>query len=45
LLSIFPAFLVLARMRSRPLRIAVWVVSFGLQALLLAGFLDWQWIA
>lgn len=45
LLAIFPAFLVLAKVRSRPLRLALWVVSFGLQTLLLLGFLDWRWIA
>ena len=45
LLALFPAFLVLAKVRSRPLRLALWVVSFGLQTLLLIGFLDWRWIA
>jgi hypothetical protein len=45
LLALFPAFLVLAKVRSRPLRLALWVVSFGLQTLLLLGFLDWRWIA
>jgi len=45
LLALFPVFLVLAKIRSRYLRLAIWVVSFGLQTLLLLGFLDWRWIA
>ncbi len=45
LLSLFPVFLVLAKVRSLPLRLTVWVVSFGLQTFLLLGFLDWRWIA
>jgi hypothetical protein len=45
LLALFPAFLVLAKVRSKPMRLAAWVVSFGLQAFLLMGFLDWRWIA
>jgi hypothetical protein len=45
LLALFPIFLVLAKVRSRPLRLTVWVVSFGLQTFLLLGFLDWRWIA
>jgi hypothetical protein len=45
LLALFPAFLVLAKVRSRPLRLVVWMVSFVLQTFLLLGFLDWRWIA
>jgi hypothetical protein len=45
LLALFPAFLVLAKVRSKAVRLAVWVISFGLQTLLLMGFLDWRWIA
>ena len=45
LLALFPVFLVLAKIRSRPLRLGIWVVSFGLQIFLLLGFLDWRWIA
>jgi hypothetical protein len=45
LLALFPVFLVLAKIRSRPLRLSLWVVSFGLQTFLLLGFLDWRWVA
>jgi len=44
LLSLFPIFLVLGRMRSRFLRLGLWVISFGLQIFLLLGFLDWRWV-
>jgi 5-carboxymethyl-2-hydroxymuconate isomerase len=45
LLALFPVFLVLAKIRSRALRLGIWVVSFGMQIFLLLGFLDWRWIA
>ncbi len=45
LLALFPVFLVLAKIRSRPLRLALWMVSFVLQTFLLLGFLDWRWVA
>jgi hypothetical protein len=45
LMAIFLFFLVQATIRSQVLRIAIWVGSFGLQPLLLTGFLDWRWIA
>ena len=44
-LSLFPAFFMLGQMRSRALRLALWVLSFGLQVFLLLGFLDWRWVA
>jgi hypothetical protein len=45
LLTLFPVYLVLAKAHSRSLRVALWMGSFGLQTLLLIGFLDWRWIA
>lgn len=45
LLSLFPVFLILGRMRNRFLRLGWWVVSWGLQIFLLLGFLDWRWVA
>ncbi len=45
MLAVFPAFLVLGRVRSRGLRIGLWAVSFVVQVFLLMGFLDWRWVA
>jgi hypothetical protein len=45
MLSVFPAFLVLGRVRSRYLRIPLWALSFSLQIFLVMGFLDWRWVA
>jgi hypothetical membrane protein len=45
LLSLFPIFLLLGRMRARFLRLGWWTVSLGLQVFLLLGFLDWRWVA
>jgi hypothetical protein len=45
LLAVFPAFLMLGRVRSRPLQVSLWAVSFVLYIFLLMGFLDWRWVA
>jgi hypothetical protein len=45
MLAVFPAFLIVARIPKRALRMTLWVVSFILQTFLLMGFLDWRWIA
>ncbi len=45
MLAVFPAFLVLGRLRRPALRAVLWAVSFSLQIFLLLGFLDWRWVA
>ena len=45
LLVLFPAFFILGKIRSRPLRVGVWTLSFTLQTLMLYGFLQWRFIA
>jgi hypothetical protein len=45
MLSVFPAFLVLGRVKHRLVRTAAWAFSFSLQIFLLMGFLDWRWVA
>jgi hypothetical protein len=52
-LGLFPAFIMVAQLatiiiaglRNRTLRAALWLISFGLQIFLLMGFLDWRWVA
>ena len=52
-LGLFPAFIMVAQLatiiiaglRYRTLRAALWLISFGLQIFLLMGFLDWRWVA
>jgi hypothetical protein len=45
LLVLFPAFLILGKMRSRPLRLGLWMLSFTMQTVMLFGFLQWRFIA
>ena len=45
LLVLFPAFLVLGKMRNQSLRLGLWMLSFTLQILMLFGFLEWRFIA
>ena len=45
MLSVFPAFLALGRIRNRLVRIPLWALSFSLQIFLVMGFLDWRWVA
>ncbi len=45
LLVLFPAFLLLGKMCSRPLRLGLWTLSFTLQTVMLLGFLEWRFIA
>jgi hypothetical protein len=45
ILAIFPTFLVLSQLRSRTMRLGLWVVSLSLLIIFLTIFLNWQWIA
>jgi hypothetical protein len=44
-LCLFPLFLLMGRMRSSPLRVGLWALSFVAQVCLVMGFLDWRWVA
>ncbi len=44
-LVLFPLFFLMAKIRSPRLRMALLAASFGLQLILLAGFLNWSFIA
>lgn len=45
MLAVFPAFLVMGKMRNHTLRLMLWMFSFILLIFLLMGFLDRRWIA
>jgi len=45
LLVVFPAFFILAKIRSRRLRLGLWTLSFILEIMMLFGFLQWRFIA
>jgi hypothetical protein len=45
LLVLFPAFFILGKIRSRRLRLGLWMLSFILEIMMLFGFLQWRFIA